>query len=72
MITDDIEHKALYQLEDYLLPNGKSLRDFPDMPIPPLKTLNIDNNGEDLDQLICKERSYNILQLQDEIRLNYT
>ncbi|CAB5176430.1 unnamed protein product [Rhizophagus irregularis] len=69
-ITNDIEHEALYQLEDYLLLNGKSLRDFPDMPIPPSRTLNIDNNGEDLDQLIREEKSYNIPQLQDEVHLN--
>ena len=57
-------------MEDYLLLNGKSLRDFPDMPIPPSRTLNIDNGGEDLDQLIREEKSYNIPQLQDEVRLN--
>ncbi|GES85174.1 transcriptional factor B3 [Rhizophagus clarus] len=69
-ITDNIEHKAFYQLDDYLLLNGKSLKDFPDMPIPPSRPLNIDNNGEDLDQLIREERSYNIPQLQEEVCLN--
>ncbi len=59
-ITDIIEHEALNQLEDYLLSNEKSLKDFSDMPIPLSKTLNIGNNGEDLDQLIHEERSYNI------------
>jgi hypothetical protein len=56
-------------LEDYLLLNGKSLKDFPDMPIPPLRTLNINNSG-DLDQLVCEEKSYNISQLHDEVCLN--
>jgi hypothetical protein len=58
-----VECEALAQLEDYLLLNGKSLRDFSYMPIPPPRTLNIDDNGEDLDQLIREERSYNIVQL---------
>jgi hypothetical protein len=65
-----VECEALAQIEGYLLLNGKSLRDFLYMPVPPPRTLNTDVNGEDLDQLICKERSYDIMQLQDEFRLN--
>ena len=69
-ITDIIECEALNQLEDYLLLNGKSLRNFPDMPIPPPRTLNINDSGEDLDQLIREERSYNVTQLQNELHQN--
>ena len=69
-ITDIIECEALNQLEDYLLLNGKSLRNFPDMPIPPPRTLNIDDNDEDLEQLIREEKSYNIAQLQNELYQN--
>ena len=69
-ITDIIENEALNQLEDYLLLNGKSLKDFPDMPIPSARVLNINNSDEDLDQLICEERSYDITQLQNEVRQN--
>lgn len=49
------EREALYQLEDNLLLNGKSLKDFPNMPIPPPKTLNINYSNENLDQLIREE-----------------
>lgn len=41
------------------------------MPIPPARALNIDGNGEDLDQLIREEMSYDIMQLQDEVRQKY-
>jgi hypothetical protein len=54
-IPDMIEHEALYQLEDILLLNGKSLKEFPDMPIPPPKTLDINYYNKDLDQLIREE-----------------
>ncbi|CAG8598507.1 20118_t:CDS:2, partial [Racocetra persica] len=40
-----IEHKALTRLENILLLSRKSLKDFPDMPIPPI-TSNISNNKE--------------------------
>lgn len=69
-LPDNIEYEALNQLEGHLLLNGKSLRDFPDMPIPPARALNVDGSNEDLDQLIREERSYNITQLQDEVCLN--
>jgi Cdc6-like AAA superfamily ATPase len=71
-LPDVIEYKVLNQLKDYLLLNGKSLSDFPDMPIPPARTSNINGTGEDLDQLIREERSYNIIQLQDEVHRNVT
>ncbi|CAG8806155.1 2102_t:CDS:1, partial [Dentiscutata erythropus] len=58
-ISATIEHKALTQLKNILLLNGKSLKDFPDMPIPSI-TSNISNNKEELNHLICEERSYNI------------
>ncbi len=61
----DVEHEALSQLEHYLLLNGKSLKDFPDMPLP---STNV--NCENLDQLIQEERSYNIAQLNDELHRN--
>jgi hypothetical protein len=65
-----VECEALAQIEDYLLLNGKSLRDFPYMLVPLPRTLNTDVNSEDLDQLIREERSYDIAQLQDELCLN--
>ncbi|PKC07689.1 hypothetical protein RhiirA5_376858 [Rhizophagus irregularis] len=65
-----IEREALYQLEDILLLNGKSLKDFPDMPIPPPKTLDINYYNEDLDQLIREERSYDIAHLRNELLQN--
>jgi hypothetical protein len=69
-IPDMIEHEALYQLEDILLLNGKSLKEFPDMPIPSPKTLDINYYNEDLNQLICEERSYDITQLKNELLQN--
>ena len=60
----------LCQLEDCLLLNEKSLRDFSNMLIPPLRSLDINHGGEDLDQLIREERSYNITQLSDDITRN--
>src|ERR1043165_9077961 len=66
-----IEWEALNQLQDYLLLNGKSLKDFPNMQIPPRRTLNTDDGSEeDLDQLVREERSYNIPQLEEELRQN--
>ncbi|CAG8746952.1 3506_t:CDS:1, partial [Racocetra fulgida] len=62
-----IEHEALTQLENILLLSGKSLKDFPDMPIPPI-TSNISNNEETLNHLIREERSYNITNLQAELQ----
>ncbi|GES88499.1 uncharacterized protein LOC112012066 [Rhizophagus clarus] len=46
-IPDIIEREALYQLEDILLLNGKLLKNFPNMPIPPTKTSNINYYNED-------------------------
>ena len=57
-VSNSIENKALDQLENYLHLNGKSLKDFPNMPLP---SANIDYNTQDLDRLICEERSYNTI-----------
>ena len=40
------------------------------MPIPPSRSLDINHGGKDLNQLIRKERSYNIAQLNDYITQN--
>ncbi len=47
--------------------NGKSLKDFPNMPLP---SANIDYNTQDLDRLIREERSYNTIQLKRELDQN--
>ena len=57
-MSDSIENEALDQLENYLHLNGKSLKDFPNMPLP---LANIDYNTQDLDRLIREERSYNTI-----------
>ena len=54
----------LYQLEEYLLLNKKLLRDFPNMPIPLPRFLDINHDSNDLDQLIHEN---NITQLSDDI-----
>ncbi|CAG8801971.1 15947_t:CDS:1, partial [Dentiscutata erythropus] len=68
-IPATIEHEALTQLENILLLSGKSLKNFPDMPIPSIIS-NISNNEEELNHLICKERSYNITDLKAELQCN--
>ena len=67
-MTDTIENKTLNQLNNYLLLNGKSLKDFPNMPLP--SETPTDRNTQDLDQLIREERSYDITQLQTELHQN--
>jgi PIF1-like helicase len=69
-INSTIEYEALNQLNHYLLLNGKSLNDFPDMPLPLENISNINNDDNDLDQLIQEERSYNIAQLEDILSKN--
>ena len=66
-LNNRIESKALDQLDRYLLLNGKSLKDFPNMPLPTKELTNID---DDLDQLIREETSYNIILLKNELRQN--
>ena len=66
-MSDSIENEALDQLENYLHLNRKSLKDFPNMPLP---SANIDYNTQDLDRLICEERSYNTIQLKRELDQN--
>jgi len=66
-VSDSIENEALNQLERCLLLNGKSLKDFSNMPLLSDDISNINNN---LDQLIWKERSYDIIQLEDELYQN--
>ncbi|CAG8462093.1 31344_t:CDS:2 [Racocetra persica] len=61
-----IKHEALTRLENIFLLSRKSLKDFPDIPIP-LITSNISNNKEVLNYLIREERSYNITDLQTEL-----
>ncbi|CAG8720042.1 28169_t:CDS:2, partial [Racocetra persica] len=68
-ISNVIEHEALTQLENIFLLSRKSLKDFSDMPIPPI-TSNITNNKETLNHLICEERSYNIIDLQTKLQHN--
>lgn len=64
-LNNSIESETLEQLQNYLLLNGKSLKNFPNMPLPKEEVTGI--NNEDLNQLIWEERSYNIAQLQNEI-----
>ncbi|CAG8748663.1 4832_t:CDS:2, partial [Rhizophagus irregularis] len=67
VMHDAIENQALNQLEHYLLLNGTSLKNFPNMPLP---SEGIDKSGDELDQLICEERSYSIIQLENELHQN--
>ena len=62
-ISDTIEYKALNQLNHYLLLNGKSLKDFPFMPLP-LKKANNNDNDYDLDKLVQEEKSYDASHLR--------
>ncbi|CAG8808118.1 11920_t:CDS:1, partial [Dentiscutata erythropus] len=68
-IPATIENEALTQLENILLLNGKFLKNFPDMPILSI-TSNISNNEEELNHLICEERSYNITDLEAKSQHN--
>ncbi|CAG8810157.1 16053_t:CDS:2, partial [Dentiscutata erythropus] len=68
-IPATIKNEALTQLENIFLLNGKSLKNFPDMPIPSI-TSNISNNEEKLNHLIREERSYNITDLEAESQCN--
>jgi PIF1-like helicase/Helitron helicase-like domain at N-terminus len=65
-----VEHKALNQLNHYLQLNGKSLKDFPNMPLPLVDIPSVINNNNDLDQLIQEEKSYNITQLNNILHNN--
>ncbi|CAG8796738.1 16229_t:CDS:1, partial [Dentiscutata erythropus] len=68
-ILATIEHEAFTQLKNILLLSEKSLKNFPNMPIPSI-TSNISNNKEKLNHLICEERSYNITNLETELQCN--
>lgn len=59
-MNDEIEWKALDQIETYLMIHRKSLKNFLNIPLPLERILNFDHNDEDLDQLIQEERLYNI------------
>ncbi|CAB4425285.1 unnamed protein product [Rhizophagus irregularis] len=67
VMHDAIENEALNQLEHYLLLNGTSLKNFPNMPLP---SEGINRSGDELDQLIREERSYSIIQLENELHQN--
>jgi hypothetical protein len=70
-INDIIENKALDQLNCYLLSNGKSLKDFPNMPLPKEHMPEINNSNNNLNQLIWEERSsYNTAQLRNILHNN--
>ncbi|CAG8587289.1 7107_t:CDS:2, partial [Dentiscutata heterogama] len=69
-ITTAIEQEALTLLDVLLLLNGKSLKDFSNMPIPPENSSNTYNNEDALNQLIQEERSYNITKLENKLNQN--
>jgi len=69
-ISNVIEYKALSQLDSYLQLNGKSLKDFPNMPLP-LEHLPEISNNNNLEKLIQKERlSYDPAQLESILSAN--
>ena len=69
--SDIVEHEALNQLNSYLQLNEKSLKDFLKMPIPLEHITGINNNNNDLEQLIQRERlSYNNAQLESTLSNN--
>ena len=59
-----MEQKGLDQLNQYLLLNGKSLKDFPNIHLLLESMPEISNNYDNLDHLIQEEKSYNITQLE--------
>jgi hypothetical protein len=69
-INSIIEFKALNQLNQYLLLNGKSLKDFPNMHLLLEDLPDINEESDDLDQLIQQEKSYNITQLENVLQNN--
>ena len=69
-ISSAIKNEVLNQLEHYLSLNEKSLKDFPNMPLPSEKVTSINNRDEDLNQLIQEERSYNGIELEKELHQN--
>ena len=66
-ISNAIENEVLNQLEHYLSLNGKSLKDFPNMPLPSERMISIDDRNKDLNQLIQEEKSYNVIELEKEL-----
>lgn len=70
-MSDKIEWEALDQIETYLTIHSKLLKNFLNMLLPSERILNFDHNDEYLDQLIQKERLYNITQLEDKLRQNF-
>jgi hypothetical protein len=69
-INNTIEHKALNQLNNYLLSNGKSLKDFPNMDLLLKNMADVNDDDDNLDQLIQEERSYNVTQLESILQNN--
>jgi hypothetical protein len=57
-LTDDIRNKALYHLQSILNKYGKTLKDFPNMPIPTSP-----NNEQNTNRLIREEQQYDIEEL---------
>ena len=58
-LTDDIRNRALCHLQSILSKYGKSLNDFPNMPIPIISP----NNEQNTNRLIREEQQYNIEEL---------
>ncbi|CAB4418715.1 unnamed protein product [Rhizophagus irregularis] len=69
-VNNIIEYRALNQLNQYLLLNGKSLKDFPNMHLLLENLPDINEEIDDLSQLIQEERSYNIPQLENILQNN--
>ena len=71
IVNNIIECRALNQLNQYLLSNGKSLKDFPDMHLLLENMPDVDNDNNNLDQLIQEERLlYNIMHLESILHNN--
>src|SRR5205823_1936733 len=63
-IDNIVDQKGLDQLNQDLLLNGKSLKDFPNIRLLLENMPEISNNYDDLDHLIQEEKSYNNILLE--------
>ena len=67
-LTDDIRNKTLCHLQSILNNYGRSLSEFPNMPIPVIS----DNNEQNINRLIREEQQYNIEELAKFAENNFS
>lgn len=69
-LNNIIENEALNQIDHYLRSNNTSLENFPHMPIPSTQDTYSYLTNNNLDRLIAEERSYNMIQLAEQVDQN--